>query len=158
MTHTPTLIIGIGNHYRGDDAFGRIVVRELDRQVPPGVTCIEHDGEPAGLMECWQDVERVILIDAVSSGVKPGQIFCFDLARQDLPEEFHLYSTHAFGVRQAVELARALGKLPQVIQFIGVEGENFDAGGELSAPLLKAKGAVVSEILNTLDMRASDHA
>lgn len=158
MTQVRTLVVGIGNRYRGDDAFGCIVAGDLAGHVPQGVKCVEHDGEPAGLLECWRGIENVILIDALSSGADAGQIFQFDLARQALPEEFNLYSTHAFGVPQAVELARALGKLPQSIQFIGVEGENFDAGEELSPALSKAKDTVIAGILNTLKSLESLYA
>lgn len=158
MTQLRTLIVGIGNRYRSDDAFGCIVADALAKQVPQGVTCSKHDGEPAGLIECWQGVENVILIDAVSSGAKTGQVFWFDLARQALPEDFNLYSTHAFGVPQAVELARALGKLPPGIWFIGGEGENFDAGEELSPALLKAKETVISEVMDLLKSQESVHA
>ena len=158
MTSPPGLIIGIGNRYRCDDAFGCIVAHDMARQVPAGVTCIEHDGEPAGLIACWQHSNRVILVDAVSSGAEPGHIFHFDLAQQALPDAFNLYSTHAFGVPQAVELARVLGKLPRDIHFIGVEGENFDAGEELSPVLLESKSAVVTKISRLLRMREKNHA
>lgn len=151
MTQGHTLVIGIGNRYRGDDAFGCIVASELADQMPPGMDCVEHDGEPAGLMDCWQGAQSVFLVDAVSSGAEAGRVFRFDLARQALPEEFNLYSTHAFGIPQAVELARALGKLPAEIMFIGVEGGNFDAGEELSPALLGAKDAVIAEIIDSLE-------
>ena len=150
MTAQPTLIIGIGNRFRGDDAFGCIMAEELATQVPKHVSCLEHDGEPAGLMDCWQGKEYVILIDAVSSGAPVGKVYHFDLSQQALPESFNLYSTHAFGVPQAVELARALNKLPQSIRFIGVEGENFDAGTQLSPPLENAKKKIITELLSTL--------
>ena len=158
MTQTSTLIIGIGNRYRGDDGFGCVVAGELAKLTSGGVTCIEHDGEPAGLMESWQAADRVILIDAVSSGAEAGQVFRFDLVQQALPEEFNLYSTHAFGVPQAVELARALSKLPESIRFFGVEGENFDAGEELSPSLSKARDQVIAEILNLLKSPEHIHA
>tara|TARA_R110000787_G_scaffold220068_1_gene328836 strand:- start:68019 stop:68495 length:477 start_codon:yes stop_codon:yes gene_type:complete len=158
MTPAQTLIIGIGNRYRGDDAFGCLVVAALTGMLPCGVQGIEHDGEPSALMDCWQGAQRVVLIDAVSSGAEAGKIFHFDLAQQSLPEQFNLYSTHAFGVPQAVELARALKKLPPEISFIGVEGACFDAGEALSTPLLKAKDAVMAKILNSLPQKNSSHA
>ena len=158
MTFTHTLFIGIGNRYRGDDALGCHVVEALTGRLPAGVQCIEHDGEPAGLMACWQGMEKVVLIDAVSSGAAAGRIFHFDLARQALPEEFNLYSTHAFGVAQAVELARALGKLPPEFHFIGVEGEHFDASEKLSSAVTQAKDSVVAEILNSLKLPERGHA
>lgn len=158
MTTTHTLIIGIGNRYRGDDAFGCLVIDELTGRLPSGVHSIEHDGEPAALMDCWQGAQKVVLIDAVSSGAQAGKVFHFDLAQQSLPEQFSLYSTHAFGVPQAIELARALKKLPPEIVFIGVEGECFDAGEALSTPLLKVKEAVIAEVLNSLPQKNSSHA
>ena len=153
MTRTGTLIAGIGNRYRGDDAFGCKVAHALSARVSRQVKCVEHDGEPAALIECWQGYENVILIDAVSSGAQPGQIFRFDLVRQALPEAFKLYSTQAFGVPQAVELARALGKLPRRIRFIGVEGDNFEAGEALSPSLVEAREIVIGEILALLGSR-----
>lgn len=158
MTTSHTLIIGIGNRYRGDDAFGCLVIDELASMLPSGVHSIEHDGEPAALMDCWQGAQKVVLIDAVSSGAQAGKIFHFDLAQQSLPEQFSLYSTHAFGVPQAIELARALKKLPPEIVFIGVEGECFDAGEALSTPLLNVKEAVIAEVLNSLPQKNSSHA
>ena len=155
MTDARLLIIGIGNRYRSDDGFGCIVAGELAGQMPPGVNCIEHDGEPAGLIECWQGADTVMLIDAVSSGAVPGRAFRFDLARQALPDAFNLYSTHAFGVPQAVELARVLGKLPRNIRFIGVEGENFDAGEKLSPVLLQTKDTVIAEVLSSVSSATS---
>lgn len=153
-----TLIIGIGNRYRGDDAFGCIVAAEVAGMVPAGVACIEHDGEPAALMDCWQGAGRVLLIDAVCSGAPAGEIFRFNLAREILSEEFDQCSTHAFGLAQAVELARALHRLPPEISFIGVEGQCFDAGAALSPPLLQAKDAVIAEIMRAYETKETAHA
>lgn len=151
MNSAHTLVIGIGNRYRGDDAFGCIVAAELARKRVNGLQCIEHDGEPAALIDCWQGAGQVLLVDAVSSGDEGGKIFRFDLSRQPLPETYRLYSTHAFGVHQAVELARALNKLPPRISLLGAEGESFDAGVALSPALEVAKNAVVAEILASLE-------
>ena len=151
MRKSRTLIVGIGNRYRSDDGFGCLVANELASMVGNDVQCMEHDGEPAALMECWEDRARVLLLDAVSSGAPAGTIFQFDLTQQALPEAFNLYSTHAFGVPQAVELARALNKLPPEIRFYGVEGVCFDAGEGLSDDLAEVKDAVIKKIVEWLD-------
>lgn len=148
MNPEPALVIGVGNRYRGDDAFGCLVASALARMVIPALQCIEHDGEPAALIDCWQGAGKVLLVDAVSSGGEPGEIFHFDLSRQPLPQRYRLYSSHAFGVPEAVELARALDKLPAQIAFIGAEGTGFDAGEGLSAPLAAATPAVIAQILD----------
>ncbi len=144
------LVVGIGNRYRGDDAFGCLVAAELAQLAIPGLKCIEHDGEPATLIDCWQGADKVLLVDAVSSGGEPGEIFRFDLGHQPLPEGCRIYSSHAFGVAEAIELARALGRLPAQIVFIGVEGECFHAGASLSASLAAAKPTVIAKVLDWL--------
>ncbi|MEM8969153.1 MAG: hydrogenase maturation protease [Bacteroidota bacterium] len=120
-----TLVIGIGNRYRGDDALGCLVVDKLRKRSWKGVDVIEHDGEPASLIELWQGYSSVIIVDAVVSGAKSDTIHRIDLHKQYLPTNFGAYSSHGIGVTEAVELARALDKLPPRIIFLGLEGTAF---------------------------------
>jgi hydrogenase maturation protease len=88
----------------------------------------------------------VILIDAVSSGGRPGSIYRFDAHKQPLPSRFFHYSTHAFGVAEAVELAKTLGQLPQSLIVYGIEGKCFDVGVGLTGEVENAIGDVVIRI------------
>ncbi len=56
---------------------------------------------------------------------------------------FH-YSTHAFSVAEAVELARALDQLPSRLILYGIEGRDFSAGERLSPEV----GAAVDELIS----------
>ena len=47
-------------------------------------------------------------------------------------------STHAFGVADAVELARALGRLPGRLDVYAIEGASFTAGDSLSPEVERA--------------------
>ena len=145
------LIIGIGNRYRGDDALGCLMADEMKREAPDTAEIMEHDGEPASLIDCWQGRECVILIDAVSSGAKAGTIHYIDLQTQALPDKFRSYSTHAFGIAEAVELARVLNKLPPKILFYGVEGKSFAADTQLSDVLKEAAKELQRRILNEIN-------
>jgi hydrogenase maturation protease len=151
------LIIGIGNRYRGDDALGRAVALELRAVVGEWAEVIEHDGEPASLLESWEGRSRVILIDAVRSGSPSGAIHHIDLRAGALPPEFGACSTHAFGVAEAVELGRALGKLPPEIDFFGVEAESFDAGATLTIAVGKGLKELCETILELL-RKEREHA
>jgi hydrogenase maturation protease len=144
------LIIGIGNRYRGDDALGCLMADKIRAQVPADIEVIEHDGEPASLIDLWKDRKSVILIDAVSSGASAGTIHHIDLQTQALPDSFRSYSTHAFGIAEAVELARALDKLPPEIIFYGVEGKSFSADIQLSTPLQKAAQELRQQVLDKI--------
>ena len=126
------LIIGLGNDYRGDDAVGRAIARRLQTIADDNVRVLEESGEGVALMESWKGGDLVILIDAVHSGGAPGTIHRFDAAMQPVPGSFFHYSTHAFSVAEAVELARALNQLPPRLIVYGIEGKNFDSRVGLS--------------------------
>jgi hydrogenase maturation protease len=121
-------VIGVGNEYRHDDAAGLITARRIKQHVSQDWEVHEQIGEGSALMELWQDCASVILVDAVQSGSASGKVCIFDASFQALPAKFSLGSTHAFGVMQAIELSRTLGRLPRQFLFYGIEGENFEPG------------------------------
>ncbi len=146
----PVLVIGIGNQFRCDDAVGLLVARELASLNIPNVTVIEHSGEGASLLETWNGFQTIIIVDAVVSGAQLGTIHTLDAHQQNIPSEFFHYSSHAFGLAEAVELARTLGKLPAHLKIFGVEGTNFDFGESLSLQVQKAIPRLVEMIKSTL--------
>ena len=140
------LIIGIGNPYRGDDAVGLRIAQDIKKKSPDHVNVIEQSGEGISLMDSWKDSDAVILIDAVHSGAQPGTIHRFDVHTQTIPTKFFHYSTHAFGVAEAIELARALKQLPKNLIVYGIEGKCFEAGIGLSLEVEKAVEKVMLRV------------
>ena len=145
-----TLVIGIGNVFRCDDGVGLIVAQRVREKVSPAVKVLEASGEGAALMEAWKDTDSVILIDAVHSGAKPGTIHRLDAHTQPIPSKYFHYSTHAFSVAEAMELARALDQLPPRLVIYGIEGKTFEAGEKLSPEVGQAVDRVVKLILKEL--------
>src|SRR6478609_604315 len=94
-------VIGVGNAWRRDDGTGPAVAAALG-----GIST----DDPSHLLDLWYGARRVIVVDAARSGAPAGTIHRFDAA-EPLPAGLG-HSTHAFGVADAVELARALGRLP----------------------------------------------
>ena len=150
------LLIGVGNQYRKDDAAGLIVVRSLKNQAPAFLEIIEESGEGASLMERWREVDGVIMVDAVSSGATPGTIHRLDACRQSIPTDFFSYSTHAFSVAEAVEMARVLDQLPPRMIIYGIEGESFEFGTGLSPALESAVPQVAESILNDVEIMSKE--
>ncbi len=138
------LIIGVGNIYRSDDGIGISVVRRLREQAPSEIRTLEATGEGTALMESWKDAATVIVVDAVQSGAPPGTIHRLDAHTGQIPKRFFHYSTHAFGVAEAIELARPLGLLPRRLVVYGIEGKSFAAGIELSTEVEQAGATVVA--------------
>ena len=140
------LIIGIGNPYRGDDAVGLRIAQDIKKKSPDHVNVIEQSGDGISLMDSWKDSDAVILIDAVHSGAQPGTIHRFDVHTQTIPTKFSHYSTHAFGVAEAIELARTLKQLPKNLIVYGIEGKCFEAGIGLSLEVEKSALEVVKRV------------
>lgn len=147
---TRVLIIGVGNPDRGDDVAGLAVARALTSHVPSNVTIRESSGDGAALLSDWQGFDVVILIDATPPAGRAGCIRRFDAGEQPLPANFFTDSTHAFGVAQGVEMARALGMLPPKLIIYGVEGRDFAIGTPMSGEISDAIPQVTAMILAQL--------
>ena len=149
-----TLVIGLGNSWRGDDGAGPAVARALLDEVQARVRV--YEGEPVGLIDDWSGADTVIVVDAVSSGAAPGTIHRLDPLSDPIPAALSQGSTHAFGLAETIELARALDRLPERLTVYGIEGERFAAGDELSPPVGAAVEAVREELRGLLGKSAAD--
>lgn len=141
------LVIGIGNPDCGDDATGPIVARLLAGRLPAGTDILERTGDMLGLLDDWAGRDRVLLIDAAAMVTAAGTIHRIDLLCEPLPAGVTLASTHAFGVADAVELARALDCLPVVLIAYAIEGEAFGPGARPSPSVMAAAETVASRIV-----------
>lgn len=152
---TPPRVLGLGNRLRRDDGVGPWVASELARRVE-GVDVRQIDGDGFSLLDAFADAPAVLLVDAVQSGAPPGTVHRLDAVAGPLPQDALRCSTHALGVVEAVELARALGELPARLHVYGIEGEDFGSGEGLSPAVAAAAGALVEELLVELteDCRA----
>ena len=140
------VVIGVGNLYRRDDGVGPVVVERLRGQAP-GVEAVACEQEPSRLLDEWADADLAMIVDAVSSGGEPGVVHRFDASERAVPSGVFHGSTHAFGVGEAIELARALGRLPRRVLVYGVEGREFAAGEGLSPAVAAVVEPLVAELL-----------
>lgn len=100
----------------------------------------------------------MILVDAAAPGTTPGRIHRLDLLKDELPADLSLSSTHAFGVANAVGLARTLGLLPRTMIVYAVEGANFAPDAPLSAKVAAAVDEVVSRLTAELQLLRAGEA
>jgi hydrogenase maturation protease len=154
--NSSTLLIGVGNEFRGDDGVGILAARSIREKNLPGIVMVECDGEAAALLDVWAGMKTVVIIDAVSSGAPPGTIHRIDARRQSVSQEIFPFSTHALGVAHAVELARSLGKLPVNIIIYGIEGGQFTAGPSLSPEVQEAMDEVLQIVTGEIFSLSDD--
>ena len=143
-------LIGIGNRLRGDDGAGPELARHVV-ECAPGVAVLEHDGDPTGLIDIWDRRRLVVAVDAVAPAGRPGHVHRAVVGDGPLPFiPAPAASTHALDLAGTIELARALGRLPERLVVYGVEGRRFELGDGLSpdvaAALVPLADAVIAEL------------
>jgi hydrogenase maturation protease len=151
---TSAVIVGAGNAFRRDDAAGLAAARRLRRVLSSDIRVLAKERDFASLLDDWHGAEVVVVIDATSSGSEPGSIRRYDAHERPLPAAFTRSSTHAFGVAEAVELARALGRLPPRVDVFGIEGRDFAPGEGLSPDVEAAVDEVVRLIAEDLSLNS----
>jgi hydrogenase maturation protease len=142
------VIIGVGNPSRGDDAVGHVVASRLAKELgeQAQIRLLLESGEGARLMAAWKSAATVILINATLSGAAPGTLYRIDAVTQPLVSPWWRCATSAFGVAEAIELARVLHELPARLLVYGIEGASFATGASLS----KAVERVIPDVLSQL--------
>lgn len=150
------LVVGLGSPDRGDDAVGAAVVRAVDALGLPGVQVIEHE-DPTGLIDLWDGRDLAVVVDAVVSGGVPGALHVLATGADAAPMTESSWAstgrggTHAFGIAAAIELARALRRLPRRLVVVGVEAGGFEYGAPLTPPVSAAVRDAVAQVLAELN-------
>ena len=143
-------VIGVGNRWRGDDAAGLATAGRVREEAGEDVEVAELEGELSSLIDSWRDSDHVIVIDAVSSGALPGTVHRIDARSARLPPGLAPHSTHAVGLAAAIELGRALNRLPPRLVVFGIEGERFEAGAELTPRVRHGITRTVAAVMDEL--------
>ena len=144
------LVIGIGQSARSDDGAGIAVAEALRRHGPPEVDVVQASGDGAELINLWRDARHVFVINASRSGSEPGTVFRIDATEQHAPSRFFRHASHAFGVAEAVETARATNALPRRLVLYAIEGETFEHGTALTPRVRAAVDRAAAEIMREL--------
>jgi len=144
-----TVVIGVGNRLRQDDAAGLHAVDLLrGRAQAAGIAVRVQEGEALGLLEQWEGARTAVLLDTIHANSQPGKIHRVDVSSEPVPALLGgSSSTHALGMADAIELARALGCLPARVVLYGVQGRRFDAGGGLSREVEAAIAPLAEAVL-----------
>jgi len=143
-------IIGCGNLHRGDDAAGIIAAERLRAMGVEAAVCV---GGFAQLMDMWHGADDVIVIDAVATGAPAGTVHLWDASRP-LPFSKSSASTHGMGIAEAIELSRALKRLPSRLQIYGIEGRNFEVGSSPLPAVVEGAEEVARRIAGLMQSRS----
>jgi len=128
-------VIGVGSG-AGDDAAGLAVIEWLAAQPRPANVSLARCERPLpDLVDALEGADAAVLVDAARGVDPPGRVRRVDeaaIAAAPSP------SSHGFGARRAVALARALGRAPRHLVWIAVSIDAARPGQGLSSAVQAA--------------------
>lgn len=132
------LVLCCGHPDRGDDAAGPLVARRLGQMpLDKEIDVREQYGDALSLIDAWQGVDDVVLVDAVVTGKRPGTVSVWDALTAPVAGRPRAGSSHALGLAEAIALSRTLGGLPRRLMLFGIEARRFELGEPPSKAVLR---------------------
>ncbi len=134
-----SVVIGVGAEWQGA---GPLVVYLLRHMNVPDVRLVESDGDPAELVELWDEADLAVVVEGLPADDSPGRIH--RLATLD--------PTVATGaspgsVSAAAGLGESLGRMPRRLMAYGIE-TGPDLADALTPPVRQACQQLAAQIFD----------
>jgi len=142
MGRGTTLLLGLGNPVRGDDAVGLRVaeaVQDMLRADPiEGVFVATSTRGGLELIDLLAGHARAVIVDCLDvPGADPGTLR--ELALDDVKGCARLVGSHDIGVATALEMGRLLGAdMPETVEVIGITAADTNCIEERLSPRVAA--------------------
>lgn len=159
MSNERILVAGLGNLFRGDDAFGSEVARRLlSRELPADVRVVDFGTRGYDFaFAIADDFDCVLIVDAVSRGAEPGTLFVIEPELDELEKLRHdefSDQSHDMNPLAALKLTRTLcDTLPRLI-LLGCEplelGDEVEGCLGLSDPVAAAIDPAIERVMSLL--------
>jgi hydrogenase maturation protease len=140
-------VLGIGNPLCSDDGIGIRIIHEMyNSGMYTTIDLIDGGTSPDLLSLLEEKVERLIIVDALKGGKKPGSIYRLVITDENIAEESPV-SLHGPGVLDSLKMMKRLDlHRPEVI-IVGIEPIDTSHGLKLS-PLLEA---LIPDIIDAIE-------
>ncbi len=123
------LVLGVGNVLLRDEGIGVRAVEELQRRYrfPEDVEVLDGGTSGIELLRFFDDVDHLIIIDAISAGHPPGSVLRVE--GDDVPATFETRITpHQLGLSDLLATARLTDQMPGHLVLFGVEPKSLESG------------------------------
>jgi hydrogenase maturation protease len=154
---TRVLVAGVGNVFRGDDAFGVEVVRRLAaRPLPAGVRVADFGTRGHDLAYAILDgYDAVVLADAAARGGAPGTLYTLE-PDANAPDAPGPAGTHGVDLPAVFGLVRAMGgTLPRLV-LVGCEPADLGTDEDGAMGLSPAVAAAVDRAVGLVEAAVAE--
>ena len=145
------MVIGLGNPLMADDGAGLAALDRLRAfEFDPAIELVDGGTWGLSLLPVIEDAERLVLLDAINVGARPGTIVV--LERSQIPRYLSTkVSPHQIALSEVLALAELRGRLPRHTVAIGVQPERVDLTAALSRAVERQLDRVVSAAVSRLE-------
>ena len=158
LSQKDILIMGIGNILLQDEGIGVHVVRRLkEMSLPNNVEVL--DGGTAGLdlVDFMENRRKLIVIDAVKAGDKPGTIY--RLTEENLKiKPKAIMSFHEIDFLDALYMSDVMRNKPKETVVIGIEPKDMSDGVELSPEIEERIPRIIEIVMEELNTTSHCHS
>lgn len=145
------VILGVGNLLMTDEGLGvhAINLLEAGYDFPPHVRLIDGGTSTQDLRGELEDLDHLIIIDAVNAGKPPASVMRFEDA--EVPAVFTIkFSPHQVGISDLLATLKFVSHEPKHVVLFGVEPDVLKLGMDVSPSVAKVLPEVVAQVIAEL--------
>ncbi len=149
------VVVGAGNVLFGDEGLGPKAIERLRKAgLPENVKVYDAGVSLSSILSVCEGCDKMVIVDAVKSGARPGEICRFALEELEGGDQSGLsfrLSLHEMDIPRAIAMERLVARLPSEIIFIGMEPKRVAPGEGLSEEVSAGLDALVDRVIEELD-------
>ena len=156
MDSPKIMVMGVGNVLLSDEGLGVRFLDELGKQtLPPDVELLEGGTAGLELVHLIQEVDYLIVVDAINAKSEPGALFRFQPGDVKVFPDQYEVSFHQIGIVEVLAMANVLGHAPQTLIF-GIQPKTLDWGLEVSPEIQALFPRLCELVLEEIDSIRSE--
>ncbi len=148
-------VVGVGNLLLKDEGIGVHIAHALQQiDIPHNVKIVDGGTSP-DLPYYLENIDKLIIIDAVKTRGQPGTIYRFHPYDMNIESE-GIISLHELGLEQSLRMMRLIGNEPKETVIIGIEPKELNWGTELEAELQQKIPEIINAVLKEIGPQLPD--
>lgn len=151
MHSSKIMVMGVGNVLLSDEGLGVRFLDELKKtELPENVELLEGGTAGLELVHLIQEVDFLIIVDALNAQAEPGALFRFHPGDiKVFPEQYEI-SFHQIGILEVLAMAKVLGQAPKTLIF-GIQPKSLEWGMDISPEIQALFPRLTDFIMKEID-------
>jgi len=147
------LVVGLGNPLMGDDGAGIELIRHLrSLGVNGDIELVEGGTLGFDILDEIEGYEKVVIVDAVDMGKKPGHIAVFEAEKLIEQESGRKFSAHEVNLIEVLQVAKRIGYSFHNVTVVGIQPACIEPGAGVTESVASKIPETAERILSLLEI------